>query len=58
MANTLVTSGDYKLLIELADKIAVHYKEKVSTLHILIAMLTLQPNTAKPVLEQTGLLLK
>ncbi|MFH1530815.1 MAG: ATP-dependent Clp protease ATP-binding subunit [Pseudomonadota bacterium] len=58
MANTLVMSGDLRNILDLADKVALHYKEELSTLHILIAMLRIQPNTALPVLEQSGLFLK
>ncbi len=58
MANTLVMSGDLKKVFDLADKVALHYKEDLSTLHILIAMLRVQPNSALPVLEQSGVYLK
>ena len=58
MANTLVMSGDLKKVIDLAEKVALHYKEDLSTLHILIAMLRVQPNSALPVLEQSGVYLK
>ena len=58
MANTLVMSGDLKKVIDLAEKIALHYKEDLSTLHIVIAMLRVQPNHALPVLEQSGVYLK
>ncbi len=58
MANTLVMSGDLRNILDLADKVALHYKEELSTIHILIAMLRVQPNTALPILEQSGLYLK
>ncbi len=58
MANTLVMSGDLSNILDLADRVAIHYKEELSTLHILIAMLRVQPNSALPILEQSGLYLK
>jgi len=58
MANTLVMSGDLRSILDLAEKVAKHYKEELSTQHILIAMLRVQPNTALPILEQSGLYLK
>lgn len=58
MGNTLTMSGDLNSILELADRVATHYKEELSTLHILIAMLRVQPNTALPILEQSGLYLK
>jgi len=58
MANTLVMSGDLRSILDLADRVAIHYKEELTTLHILIAMLRVRPNTALQTLEQSGLFLK